>query len=85
MVVLTVGATALMSMRLPNIAAAMMIAALHPLTAELAPEDDFRRALLMAVAVGANFGGIATPIGTGPIAIAISAIEKQNHVTCFWR
>jgi len=83
LIVLTVGATAFMSMWLSNIAAAaMMIAALHPLTRKLDLEDGFRRALLIAVAVGANFGGIATPIGTGPNAIAISALEKQqNHVT----
>jgi sodium-dependent dicarboxylate transporter 2/3/5 len=82
LVILTVGATAFMSMWLSNIAAAaMMIAALHALTRKLDLENDFRRALLLAVAVGANFGGIATPIGTGPNAIAISAIEKQKHVT----
>jgi solute carrier family 13 (sodium-dependent dicarboxylate transporter), member 2/3/5 len=82
LVVLTAGATAFMSMWLSNIAAAaMMIAALHPLTRKLDLEDNFRRALLIAVAVGANFGGIATPIGTGPNAIAISAVEKQKHVT----
>ncbi len=82
LIVLTVGATAFMSMWLSNIAAAaMMIAALHPLTKKLGLEDGFRRALLIAVAIGANFGGIATPIGTGPNAIAISALEKQRHIT----
>lgn len=82
LIILTVGATAFMSMWLSNIAAAaMMIAALHPLTQKLGLEDNFRRALLIAVAIGANFGGIATPIGTGPNAIAISAIEKQKHIT----
>ncbi len=82
LVVLTIGVTAFMSMWLSNIAAAaMMIAALHPLTEKLDAENTFRRALLLAVAVGANFGGIATPIGTGPNAIAVSAMERQNHVT----
>jgi solute carrier family 13 (sodium-dependent dicarboxylate transporter), member 2/3/5 len=82
LIILTVGATAFMSMWLSNIAAAaMMIAALHPLTEKLELENNFRRALLIAVATGANFGGIATPIGTGPNAIAISAIEKQKHIT----
>ncbi len=82
LIILTIGATAFMSMWLSNIAAAaMMIAALHPLTQKLDPENNFRRALLIAVSIGANFGGIATPIGTGPNAIAISAIEKQKHIT----
>ena len=49
-----------------NIAAAsMMIAALHPITGKLPLTDKFRLALLMAITIGANFGGIATPIGTG--------------------
>ena len=82
LVVLTVCATAFMSMWLSNIAAAaMMIAALHPLTGKLDLKNSFRKALLLAIAVGANFGGIATPIGTGPNAIAIAAIEKQKHIT----
>lgn len=82
LIILTVGVTAFMSMWLSNIAAAaMMLAALHPLTKKLGLEDNFRRALLIAVATGANFGGIATPIGTGPNAIAISAVEKYRHVT----
>lgn len=82
LIILTVGATAFMSMWLSNIAAAaMMIAALHPLTKKLDLENNFRRALLIAVAIGANFGGIATPIGTGPNAIAIAALERQRHVT----
>jgi sodium-dependent dicarboxylate transporter 2/3/5 len=82
LLILTVCATAFMSMWMSNIAAAaMMIAALHPLTSTLETENSFRKALLLAIAVGANFGGIATPIGTGPNAIAISAISKQHVVT----
>lgn len=79
---LTVLATAFMSMWMSNIAAAaMMIAALHPLTAKLSSENNFRVALLLAITVGANFGGIATPIGTGPNAIAISALAKTKQIT----
>ena len=82
LLVLTVAATAFMSMWMSNIAAAaMMIAALHPLTARLEANDSFRKALLLAVGVGANFGGIATPIGTGPNAIAISSISKTHAVS----
>lgn len=82
LVILTVCATALMSMWMSNIAAAaMMIAALHPLTSKLDAENSFRKALLLAIAIGANFGGIATPIGTGPNAIAISVVESKHHIT----
>jgi sodium-dependent dicarboxylate transporter 2/3/5 len=82
LLIMTAFATALMSMWMSNIAAAaMMIAALAPLVSgiELAPST--KKALYLAVAVGANFGGIATPIGTGPNAIAISALASQRTIT----
>ncbi len=79
---LTVAATASLSMWMSNIAAAaMMIAALHPLFVGVPKSDRFRRALLMGIALGANFGGMATPIGTGPNAIAIAAISSSHAIT----
>lgn len=77
--------TAAMSMWMSNIAAgAMMIATLRPLfpsgaatTGELA---DFRRAVLLSVAFGANFGGMATPIGSGPNLIAIGAVRNLFQI-----
>jgi solute carrier family 13 (sodium-dependent dicarboxylate transporter), member 2/3/5 len=82
LLVLTMAATAALSMWMSNIAAAaMMIAALHPLFAEVSKTDRFRRALLMSIAIGANFGGMATPIGTGPNAIAIAAISSSRSIT----
>lgn len=79
---LTALATATLSMWMSNIAAAaMMIAALHPLFAGMPQDDPFRRALLVGVALGANFGGIATPIGTGPNAIAIAAVSEARPVS----
>ena len=58
-----------------------MIAALSPLFAEVSKSNRFRRALLMGIAIGANFGGMATPIGTGPNAIAIAAISSTRVIT----
>lgn len=79
---LTVTATASLSMWMSNIAAAaMMIAALHPLFMGVPKGDRFRRALLLGIALGANFGGMATPIGTGPNAIAIAAIASSHSIT----
>ena len=79
---LTAAATAVLSMWMSNIAAAaMMIAALRPLFPDSPQDDSFRRALLMGVALGANFGGMATPVGTGPNAIAIAAISKHQSIT----
>jgi solute carrier family 13 (sodium-dependent dicarboxylate transporter), member 2/3/5 len=82
LLILTAAATAALSMWMSNIAAAaMMIAALHPMFSALPKHDPFRRALLMGIAFGANFGGIATPIGTGPNAIAIAAISSNQAIT----
>lgn len=73
--------TAGLSMWMSNIAAAaMMVAALRPLIATDA-ERSFRSALLLAIALGANVGGIATPIGTGPNAVAIAALERTSPIT----
>lgn len=82
LLVLTATATASLSMWMSNIAAAaMMIAALHPLFSGVSKRDPFRRALLLGIALGANFGGIATPIGTGPNAIAIAALSSSHAIT----
>ena len=82
LVALVIAATALLSMWMSNIAAAaMMLMALHPLFAGTPKDNSFRRATLIGIALGANFGGIATPIGTGPNAIAIAAVSNSVRVT----
>ncbi len=74
--------TTFLSMWMSNIAAAaMMIVALRPITAQLPKEDTFRRALLLAVALGANLGGMGTPISSGPNAIALAAISATEPIT----
>ncbi|MGI9065495.1 MAG: SLC13 family permease, partial [Pyrinomonadaceae bacterium] len=78
LVALVIVATATLSMWMSNIAAAaMMLAALHPLFVGTDKSNRFRRATLMGIAIGANFGGIATPIGSGPNAIAIAAVSDS--------
>jgi len=79
---LVAGATAALSMWMSNIAAAaMMLAALRPLLGGSAPREPFRRALLLGVALGANVGGMATPIGTGPNGLAIAALAPRLRIT----
>lgn len=74
--------TAIMSMWMSNIAAAaMVLSVLRPLLLHPSIQLDFRRALLLGVAVAANVGGIATPIGTGPNAIAIAAVAPRFVIT----
>ncbi len=71
--------TAFLSMWMSNIAAAaLMIAALRPM---LGLDERVRRALLVAVALGANLGGMATPIGSGPNAIAIAAMPPDHPIS----
>jgi sodium-dependent dicarboxylate transporter 2/3/5 len=82
--------TAALSMWMSNIAAAaMMLAALRPLlatptvdAARAGSQRDasFSRALLLAVAFGANYGGMATPIGSGPNAIAVARAPGLTFV-----
>jgi solute carrier family 13 (sodium-dependent dicarboxylate transporter), member 2/3/5 len=76
--------TAFLSMWMSNIAAAaLMLACLHPIFADLDSGDALRRALLIGVALGADLGGIATPIGTGPNAIAIASIAAAGQQVSF--
>jgi sodium-dependent dicarboxylate transporter 2/3/5 len=82
LVALVLGGTALMSMWMSNIAAAaMMLAALRPIFSGAKADPELRTALLLGVAMGGNLGGIATPIGTGPNAIAIAAAAEHQSIT----
>ena len=74
--------TAFLSMWMSNVAAAaLMLACLHPVLLNFQIDNLLRRALLVGIALGANLGGIATPIGTGPNAIAIAAISETRHIS----
>lgn len=81
LMLLIIAGVAFLSMWMSNIAAAsMMLASLRPLL-QSSQDTTLRRALLLSVALGANFGGMATPVGTGPNGIAISAAAPYAHVT----
>jgi sodium-dependent dicarboxylate transporter 2/3/5 len=85
LLLLVAAGAAILSMWMSNIAAAaMMIATLRPLftaAGEGPGGAGFRKALLLGVAFAANFGGIATPIGTGPNLIAIGAVAPMRTIT----
>ena len=79
---LVLAGTALMSMWMSNIAAAaMVLAALRPVLREDTVSEGFRRALLLGVALGANVGGMGTPIGSGPNALAVAATAGSHPIT----
>lgn len=71
--------TAIFSMFMSNTAtAAMMLALLTPVLALFKPEDRGRAAFALCIPVGANVGGIGTPIGTPPNAIALKAMQDMG-------
>jgi len=75
-------ATAGLSMWMSNTAAAaMMLASLRPMIGSLDRTDGFRAAMLVAIAVAANLGGMATPIGSPPNAIAVATLEAVHPIS----
>lgn len=69
--------TATCSMFVSNTAtAAMMLTFLAPVLKALPEGEKGRVALALAIPIGANIGGIGTPIGTPPNAIALGYINR---------
>jgi sodium-dependent dicarboxylate transporter 2/3/5 len=82
LMIMAMSGTAFLSMWMSNIAAAsIMIAALRPIWRDERTEPAVRTAMLLSVAFAADFGGMATPIGTGPNAIAIASLESSQRIT----
>ncbi len=71
--------TAIFSMFVSNTAtAAMMLTFLAPVFRSLPEKEHGRVALALAIPIGCNIGGIATPIGTPPNGIAIGALKDAG-------
>ena len=65
------------SMFMSNTAtAAMMLAFMAPVLKTLPKDSAAPAALTLAIPIAANFGGLGTPIGTPPNAIALGALTK---------
>ena len=70
--------TAIFSMFVSNTAtAAMMLTFLAPVLRQLPPSEKGTAALALAIPIGANIGGLATPIGTPPNGIALQYINGE--------
>lgn len=71
--------TALFSMFMSNTAtAAMMLAIIAPVLRTLPDDGKGKIGLTLAVPIGANIGGIGTPIGTPPNAIALKYLNDPE-------
>ena len=70
--------TAIFSMFVSNTAtAAMMLTFLAPVLRQLPQSERGTTALALAIPIGANIGGLATPIGTPPNGIALQYINGE--------
>ncbi|MGM9803258.1 MAG: SLC13 family permease [Muribaculaceae bacterium] len=71
--------TALFSMFISNTAtAAMMLTFLAPVLSALPADGKGKIGLALAIPIGANIGGIGTPIGTPPNAIALKFLNDPT-------
>ncbi len=76
------GITAVFSMFMSNTATtAMMLSILMPILGLLDEGDRGRIALTMSIPLAANIGGIGTPIGTPPNAIALKYLTGANAIS----
>ena len=71
--------TAIFSMFVSNTAtAAMMLTFMAPIIRQLPSTEKGTAALALAIPIGANIGGLATPIGTPPNGIALQYINDVD-------
>ncbi|MGR5150065.1 SLC13 family permease [Photobacterium alginatilyticum] len=74
--------TAVFSMFMSNTATTvMMLALLAPIVASVPKGDIGIKALVLCIPIAANTGGIATPIGTPPNAIALQYLTGEHSIS----
>lgn len=73
------GFTALFSMWMSNTATtAMMITLISPILIQMENEKKFQKALILSIPLSANIGGMGTPIGSPPNAIALGFLNSKG-------
>jgi sodium-dependent dicarboxylate transporter 2/3/5 len=74
--------TAIFSMFMSNTATtAMMLAILAPVISLFPQGDPARQGFLLSVPLAANIGGLGTPIGTPPNAVALKYLTGENSIS----
>ena len=83
LVLLVILISGFFSMWISNTAtAAMMFAVILPILRQAPPGSGFPAAMALSIAFACNLGGLGTPIGTPPNAIAISYLAKNGiHIS----
>jgi sodium-dependent dicarboxylate transporter 2/3/5 len=78
--------TGFLSMWISNTAAtASMIVVILPILKLLDHDDPFRKALLLGIPFSSSIGGMGTPIGTPPNAIAVGLLQRMGFEITFLR
>lgn len=78
--------TGLLSMWISNTAAtASMIVVILPVLKLLDGRDPFRKALLLGIPFSSSIGGMGTPIGTPPNAIAMGLLQRMGFEITFFQ
>ena len=76
--------TAFLSMWISNTATtALMIAVAIPIIKSFPSDEPFRKAIILGIPFAANVGGIGTPIGTPPNAIAMGILDQAGRGISF--
>jgi len=76
--------SAFLSMWLSNTATtALMIAVAIPIVSTMDPAEPFRKAIILGIPFASNIGGIGTPIGTPPNAIALGILSQMGRGLTF--
>ncbi len=84
LLLVSMSTTAFLSMWLSNTAStAMMLALMLPLVHQLPEEAAARSALLLGIPFAANIGGLGTPIGSPPNAIALQYLRDVDAAPSF--
>jgi len=76
--------TAVLSMWISNTATtALMITVAVPIVRSFPKDEPFRKAIILGIPFASNIGGIGTPIGTPPNAIAMGILGNLGHGISF--
>lgn len=77
-------ATAFISMWMSNTAAtAMMITIAVSVIRNIPADDPFRKSMILGIPIAANIGGIGTPVGTPPNAVALQFLSRLGIQVSF--